>query len=87
MTRRTISRPDPGAAGPRRDPRGIVIPALLFLLGLGVLLVGLGRDCISLGGPGGPEPVCQTTVEPGAVIFTVICWMTALLVWLAGRRA
>ena len=71
----------------RRDPRAVVVPGLLLLLGLGVLLVGLGRDCISLNAPDSTEALCQTTVEPGAALFTVICWLTALVVWLAARRS
>lgn len=87
MSRRRTKQIAEHRTAASRDPRGLVIPVLLLLLGLGTLLVGAGRDCLQLNAPEGSEALCQTTMEPGAAIFAAVCWLTALIVWLASRRS
>lgn len=64
-----------------------VVPLLLFLTGLAPLLLARTTECLSLeNGTPTPDQVCSSSTPAGAWVFAGICWLAALIVFLAQRN-
>ncbi|MEL4357635.1 MULTISPECIES: hypothetical protein [unclassified Luteococcus] len=64
-----------------------VVPLLLFLTGLAPLLLARTTECLSLdNGTATPDQVCSSHIPLGAWVFAGICWLAALIVFLAARN-
>ncbi|MEL4505390.1 hypothetical protein AAEX63_10400 [Luteococcus sp. H138] len=71
----------------RRELPIWVAPAMLFITGLVPLLLARTTECLSLAdGSPSPEQVCTSSIPVGAWLFAGICWIAALVIFLAQRQ-